>query len=649
MSEERQYNRVINTKDELKYLVSIALEKGRLDLGQCKIDVDFNLAELLLACGQKKVPCEKKGDVQFSIECPFGIYASLSYFTKNVSGFNESFMENTAITFIGELKFLHTTFEQRVDFSYATFLDTIECFNARFKTNVDFKKSHFSQDIYFDSANFEESAGFESATFEGKLIFRKAVFDKEAYFSNAHFRQTVDFENAIFKQTPNFSETLFQETTDFQSVTFFNGVSFSEAKFKNQADFSKAIFTKEASFSHTTFDGKANFYNATFEVGASFEYTDFNGTVDFWASTFKQDVHFFHTEFVKSASFKDIRLSDCSFWLDHCTTQDYLDIIPKELRNDSDILIKYFNLRSEKPSLVVDLENCSPESKGTISFENIEMDEKKTCIKLRNIKSDSGVEVHFSDCNFYGENVVLRNVDFEKINIEGGTLAKGFDFGFQQSKTKKHTLDWFGISFRPFEFEAIHEDTDKILKSLVDETKKVNKPKMWASIYANLKAKVDNDGEKQLGNDYYFWQQYFQCKTQNHPFFNKFYLYTSAYGLSSLLPFCCFVLVFVIGGTFYNFLGDFATVSITSVQKSFCSQIMEYVFEIKGYIVSISASIPFIFFSDSKLVESLLPELPENAKRLKTGLFYFGYIVQHLIQGYLLFQIGAAIRNKVKR
>jgi hypothetical protein len=68
----------------------------------------------------------------------------------------------------------------------------------------------------------------------------------------------------------------------------------------------------------------------------------------------------------------------------------------------------------------------------------------------------------------------------------------------------------------------------------------------------------------------------------------------------------------------------------------------------KGYIVSISASLPFVF-SDSKLVESLLPELPENAKRLKTGLFYGLYILQHLIQGYLLFQIGAAIRNKVKR
>jgi hypothetical protein len=75
---------------------------------------------------------------------------------------------------------------------------------------------------------------------------------------------------------------------------------------------------------------------------------------------------------------------------------------------------------------------------------------------------------------------------------------------------------------------------------------------------------------------------------------------------------------------------------------------MIYVCEIKGYLVSGSASIPFVF-SDSKLVESLLPELPENAKRVKTGLFYTLYILQHLMQGYLLFQIGAAIRNKVKR
>jgi hypothetical protein len=175
---------------------------------------------------------------------------------------------------------------------------------------------------------------------------------------------------------------------------------------------------------------------------------------------------------------------------------------------------------------------------------------------------------------------------------------------------------------------------------------------MWASIYANLKAKADEKGERQLGNDYFFWQQYFQGKSPLKPtkhWVNSFYMNTSVYGLSYILPLAYFILVLFLGGIFYNLLGDeFATVSINSVQKSFCSQIMVYVFEIKGYIVSISASLPFVF-SGSKLVESLLPELPENAKRLKTGLFYGLYILQHLIQGYLLFQIGAAIRNKVKR
>ena len=76
-----------------------------------------------------------------------------------------------------------------------------------------------------------------------------------------------------------------------------------------------------------------------------------------------------------------------------------------------------------------------------------------------------------------------------------------------------------------------------------------------------------------------------------------------------------------------------------------CCKALSYWIPLEGLFVSGSASIPFIF-SDSELIKSLMPK---DTTHWETVAFYGLYILQHLIQGYLLFQIGAAIRNKVKR
>ena len=65
-AEARQIECVISTYLELHALVSEALVSGVLDLENCKIEVVFNLAELLLACGQEKIPCERE-EAGFSI------------------------------------------------------------------------------------------------------------------------------------------------------------------------------------------------------------------------------------------------------------------------------------------------------------------------------------------------------------------------------------------------------------------------------------------------------------------------------------------------------------------------------------------------------------------------------------------------------
>jgi hypothetical protein len=366
-------------------------------------------------------------------------------------------------------------------------------------------------------------------------------------------------------------------------VTFYPDYSkrqYSDITFTEQVDFAGAIFEKNAEFIRCTFNEEALFFNTIFKGYAAFDSTTFKKGAMFATTTF-------HDAFLLS---------------------------PKELQGK--IEIQTPNLESDKRSLVVDLEQCSPESKGIVSFKNIEMDEKKTCIKLRNLKSDSGVKVHFTDCNFHGENVVLRHVDFEKINIEGGTLAKGFDFGYLDPTPLTITLGCLGFPIH-CQFQAIHKN-----RKLPE-----NKLKMWASIYANLKAKADEKGERQLGNDYFFWQQYFQRVEHQPPFcnFNEIYLCSSTYGLNFKLPLFYFT----------AYLFAFALFYMMTALHSFR----------EGFLVSLSASIPFVF-NDIDTIQNTIALI---AIKENWWWFYPLYILQHLIQGYLLFQIGAAIRNKVKR
>ncbi|XVJ51752.1 MAG: hypothetical protein HEQ32_06620 [Vampirovibrio sp.] len=414
--------------------------------------------------------------------------------------------------------------------------------------------------------------------------------------SNMKCSFEINFVNTHF--LGGFS-TFYQDglSLKFIDITFTKKVDFASAIFEKGAEFLRSTFQKEALFFRTTFKGYVGFDSTTFKKGAMFATTTF------------------HDAFLLS---------------------------PKELQGSINIQTPQFE--GEKSKLEVNFKNCDENSKGNITFDDLKMDQDRIYITVRNLKEEiENVEIKFKTCNFYGKNISFKKVNnIDAVNFDDVDDISGFDFDLLKPTVLKRTIHMlWTFPFNRYQFQAIHKNTDEALK----------KVDMWASIYANLKAKADEKGERQLGNDYFFWQQYFQGKSplkSTKHWVNSFYMNTSVYGLSYILPLVYFSLVLFFGGIFYNFLGDFTTVSITSVQKSFCSQIMVYVFEVKGYIVSISASLPFVF-SDSKLVESLLPELPENAKRLKTGLFYFGYILQHLIQGYLLFQIGAAIRNKVKR
>jgi hypothetical protein len=182
------------------------------------------------------------------------------------------------------------------------------------------------------------------------------------------------------------------------------------------------------------------------------------------------------------------------------------------------------------------------------------MNQDRIYITVRNLKEDvenpkedvENVQIEFKTCNFYGKNISFKKVKIDAVNFDDVDDISGFDFDLLKPKHLQQTIHMLWIfPFERYQFQAIHKNTDKALK----------KVDMWASIYANLKAKADEKGERQLGNDYFFWQQYFQGKSplsSTKHWVNSFYLNTSAYGLSYILPLVYFILVLIFGGIIYN-------------------------------------------------------------------------------------------------
>jgi hypothetical protein len=256
---------------------------------------------------------------------------------------------------------------------------------------------------------------------------------------------------------------------------------------------------------------------------------------------------------------------------------------------------------------------------SNVTFKDIHFQNEQTVIRVHNIKEDSDVKIHFKKCGFYGKNVAFTNVAMRCVAIQGGNYVSGMSF---------YHCDWASIhSFLGLKFRAFQgiksSDRSKIAES-----------------YGNLKVSALDAGDAQLSNDFHFWHQWHQWENLYKKRlwnWNNFYRITSAYGMSVRLPLFWFLLTFLILWLPYDLL--------LRGQVSTCCESLPHWIPFEGLFVSGSASIPFIF-SDAELIKSLMPK---DTTHWQTVAFYGLYILQHLIQGYLLFQIGAAIRNKVKR
>jgi hypothetical protein len=147
------------------------------------------------------------------------------------------------------------------------------------------------------------------------------------------------------------------------------------------------FFEKGLCFENTAFLKIVSFQKSVFGDFSSLIGVDFREKLRFEDAIFKAIMYFEDTAFVKHTSFKEIKvLATSTLFFKHLKTHDYFGIIPSVLNGE--ISITDPALESDKCSIVVDLDFLIKTyvTLGKVTFENIELDNDSTFLKILNLK-----------------------------------------------------------------------------------------------------------------------------------------------------------------------------------------------------------------------------------------------------------------------
>jgi hypothetical protein len=618
--------RTFTTEAELQTLVADALTTGVLDISHCIIEVEFNLPDLLKKCGQpdKLIAISILGiQPRETVECPFEIKACNTKFND-------------------KLVFYAVTFSSGVDFHSATFSGNKTTFLfVIFLCNVSFVNAEFLGELDFGSATFLDKVNFHSATFSGgATFFCSATFLGNVHFIYTTFLKYVSFNSAVFFREANWGNAVFMEDANFHSTTFLGEATLGLAKFKGNTRFTALKLSSITYFHIDKTIIEAPLYLSVKE--------------DLLCLIFS-NAPFLLAYIFLNKNFSTVKQWIVCLWLFSKPTVQIIEPI-----------------MTEQGCIVVDYDKHTEEQHWRLNIPNMECDGDAVRLKIRNLSAESNAKILFEDCHFYGKNVAFTNVAMHNVAITGGNTVKGMLFDHCDFDTTNPS-EW---QLKYLHFRSLAGE-DQWLNSTDPE-----KLKERALVYASLKTTATQGGETQLANDFHFWQQYYQGKCKSSPW-NTMYKYSSAYGLDVILPVFWFIRVLVTFACVYALLLNpiapitlfyigFGSLLPILIEDNINPSLRKKVYFIRiclfliglvllvglykvllqGLPLSVSSSLPFIF-ADNDTIKELLPSIPTEFGITwasgKVLLFYLLYIFQHLLQGFLLFQIGAAIRNKVKR
>jgi uncharacterized protein YjbI with pentapeptide repeats len=491
-----------------------------------------------------------------------------------------------------------------------------------FEATADFQNATFRDNTYFAKTIFKSPAYFDNATFEGEADFGRSRFECGVYFKHTSFINKVDFAYSEFIGEPNFIGAIFHSLTKFYRAEFISKPLFDDVEFKNVVTFKRALFINDSSFFGTTFLQKAWFHHVEFRDLTQFTNTVFEDEVDFTSSTFggkvwfsgsqfKDKTHFENTTFTREAAFNFAVFHNkpCIFRNITLKSESKIDFTCLSFEGDGHLRIENINFREE----------------SYLTFYKITTSDDKPRILIRddtlNEADGQPESITFTDCSFSPNNVQVQQLHTQRLKVQGGNGLVGFNFSHclwpQQS-----VLGWLGKGLT-LRVHPNHPDDPNA------------NPQAQKLLYERLKQQAQTDGDHQLAGEFYFWQQWFKWLIPKQHLLDwwvqTLYLAASAFGLSVMRPLLWLVVVMGVATTVLGCF-DGQGWGWPSVGMGFKAA--------THVLPGLSTQgLSWAYDTNPKL------QLPASGLVLWVSLYYL-YVVTI---GFLLFQLGAAIRGKVKR
>jgi hypothetical protein len=541
----------------------------------------------------------------------------------------------------GDSRSVNCPFALQID--ACTFLQGFSATNVSFTQSVFFDDStEFFGITSFKNATFlGENTSFDGAKFSGEnTSFEKAkFFGYHTFFSRAIFSsKKTSFELSRFSVE---NHTYFENTKFLGRETFFNCATFMETISFNSATFSGALI----SFDNTTFSGEhTSFDSATF----SGEYISFKET-----KFLREDSPYGSNASFSKAKFEGGVTSFHEITAQHCSINfEYLSFA-------NEGRLEFFDCFFEGQQALINFIDISFDSKERIFLDNSVLNKKAEQTRY-----------DFQNCRFRPNTVVVSQMDTEELRIEGGNGLAGFKFQHCLWPRKKPEGKLgFGLQFQhaPDDFPVASHLPMNITLTIPRNESDLNPSTYTMSdnadlgfnkffdarrkLYERLKKEAQDGGDTQTASDFYFWQQWYRYQSLRwfSPEFldksiSQFYLATSAFGLSVMRP-----LIRLLFWVFGVFAGSYALLLSWLRDQFDISKGLPSMY-VSGLTLAISHGNPLEALNLKALLQPALTtdELDVLSPWLSV-VFALLFFLQNTMQLYFLFQISAAIRNKVKR
>lgn len=447
-------------------------------------------------------------------------------------------------------------------------------------------------------------------------VFRQAVSTEGCFFE-----KPVSFKGSVFEDaftTGGKSACVFNDFISFDRCRFNKEIKIENSVFEKTAYFISARFSENASFFESIFKTKAIFEGAQFHASANFRNTDFLGPVRFRASRVSEKIDFSGAKFFSDCKFDAVRF-DPDGQLYFCNVQC----------GEKAVLFFEGDYNSCDASNKIVFTAFSPPRKGPLIRIHNDPRMQKRCKKQNHF---GGKIIYFCSCHFQEENVYLTNFFLPFLDNDSAYGWKGFTFDkcqwgepVQASFNTGHWHNWLInllFLFPPLRFLALPDEKD------AQDPAESN---FRANTYAELKTVARASGDTQLASNFYFWQMFWSLQSNPKQFWNWVYLLTSAYGLSVARPLIFLFLCFFLSYTIY------ALLTINYAPFLWTSDAIPYL------DLAFRGLNPFSWLPDLKNCSTIKLN---TWSALSVSLVFF---FQHAVALYLWFQLGAAIRSRVRQ